>query len=122
MTAIYTWSSGVCPWEARRIVPFAAGSLLDIAFACGSPVRQPMKYVMTFGTKPGPMVLEEGTTSATLSEECREAALAFMGGVASGWDKIDLALWLTGPYARATRHAKRGERVADIGSGETIDD
>ena len=81
-----------------------------------------MKYVMTFGAKAGPMVLEEGASSASLAEECRDAALAFMSGVAVGWDKIDLALWLTGPYARATRHAKRGERVTDVGAGDVIDD
>lgn len=75
-----------------------------------------MKYVMAFGSKAGPMVLEEDASSVSLSEECRGAALAFMSGVAIGWDKVDLALWLTGPYARATRHAKRGERVADVGA------
>jgi hypothetical protein len=32
--------------------------------------------------------------------------------VGAGWTKADLARWLTGPYARATRHGARGERVA----------
>jgi hypothetical protein len=46
--------------------------------------------------------------------------------VAAGWDKIDLVLWLTGPYARATRHVPRGERVAGLDdateiTGETIE-
>lgn len=107
--------------EAGRILAFARRCLLDIALACGSP-GAPMKYVMAFGGKAGPMVLGEDASSVSLSKECREAALAFMSGVAIGWDKIDLALWLTGPYARATRHAKRGERVADVGGGEAIDD
>jgi hypothetical protein len=30
-----------------------------------------------------------------------------MTGASSGWDKLDLALWLTGPYSRAVRHASR---------------
>ena len=45
-----------------------------------------------------------------------------MSGVAAGWDKLDLALWLTGPYARATRHAKRGERVAGVSDADEIAD
>ena len=38
-----------------------------------------------------------------------------MAGVASGWGKRDLARWLTGSYAQATRHCQHGERtlVAD---------
>jgi hypothetical protein len=43
-----------------------------------------------------------------------------MSGVASGWDKLDLALWLTGPYARATRHAKRGECVTAVPEAREI--
>jgi hypothetical protein len=44
-----------------------------------------------------------------------------MSGVAKGWDKLDLAIWLIGPYARATRHAGHGERVAALATGrETI--
>jgi hypothetical protein len=34
-----------------------------------------------------------------------------MAGVASGWEKMDLARWLTGPYAQATRHSQHGERT-----------
>ena len=66
--------------------------------------------------------LGDGSTRESLSGECREAALSFMSGVASGWDKLDLALWLTGPYARATRHGKHGERVADVAGAEEISD
>jgi hypothetical protein len=65
-------------------------------------------------------VLEDGSTRQSLAEDCREAALSFMSGVALGWDKLDLALWLTGPYARATRHGKHGERVAALSEGEMI--
>lgn len=69
---------------------------------------------MTFGTgdRRTRRTLEDGSTRQSVAEECREAALAFMSGVADGWDKLDLALWLTGPYSRATRHGKHGERVA----------
>ena len=71
-----------------------------------------MKYVMAYaGSRLGPRPLEEGATRASVGAECRVAALEFMAGVASGWDKLDLVRWLTGPYTRATRHAQRGERT-----------
>lgn len=59
-------------------------------------------------------VVVEGVEGEQISNECREAALTFLRGVTAGWDKIDLALWLTGDYARATRHVPRGERVAAL--------
>ena len=72
-----------------------------------------MKYVMAFGTGDRRMrQVDDDSTRQSIAEECRDAALLFMSGVASGWDKLDLALWLTGPYARATRHGKHGERVS----------
>lgn len=73
-----------------------------------------MKYVMTFGTgdRSSRHPVEDYSTRETVAEECRNAALSFMTGVGEGWDKLDLALWLTGDYARATRHRKHGERVA----------
>lgn len=73
-----------------------------------------MKYVMTFGTgdRSSRHPVEGDSTRETVAEECRNAALSFMTGVGEGWDKLDLALWLTGDYARATRHRKHGERVA----------
>lgn len=79
---------------------------------------------MAFGTgdRRTRRTLEDGSTRQSLAEDCREAALSFMSGVAAGWDKLDLALWLTGPYARATRHGKHGERVAAMHEGEVIDD
>lgn len=58
--------------------------------------------------------VDDDATRESVAAECREAAIAFLSGVPTGWDKLDLALWLTGPYARATRHAKRGERVARL--------
>ena len=82
-----------------------------------------MKYVTAY--PPGVrsrQTLTDGSTRESLAADCREAALSFMAGVASGWDKLDLVLWLTGPYARATRHAKRGERVAMVADTEEISD
>lgn len=71
-----------------------------------------MKYVVAFGARRrGPALLEGGATRATVAAACRAAALDFMAGVAGGWTKIDLARWLTGPYAWATRHCRHGERT-----------
>jgi hypothetical protein len=49
------------------------------------------------------------------AEECRRAALEFMAGVAAGWDKLDLAVWLNGPYALASGYAPRGVRAGRSG-------
>lgn len=75
---------------------------------------------MAFGTadRGSPQTVEDGSTRQAVAEECRDAALSFMAGVVRGWDKRDLALWLTGDYARATRHRKHGERVAAALSGD----
>ncbi len=83
-----------------------------------------VKYVMAYATtdRRSRQTLTDGSTRASLATDCRDAALAFMSGVASGWDKLDLALWLTGPYARATRHGKHGERVAAVSDGRAIPD
>ena len=70
-----------------------------------------MEYVLTFTGRPR---LEAGATRETIAEECRLAALELMAGAASGWDKLDLVLWLTGPYHRATRHVPRGERTTHV--------
>lgn len=77
---------------------------------------------MTYGPKRGPTRLDDGATRASIAADCREAALGFMSGTSTGWDKLDLVLWLTGPYARATRHSKRGERVADLGGEEIAEE
>lgn len=76
---------------------------------------------MVFGGPSGIALLDDSTLES-VSLECREAALAFMSGVATGWDKLDLARWLTGPYARATRHTRHGERVAHVGQGREVPD
>jgi hypothetical protein len=48
-----------------------------------------------------------------VAAECRAAALEFMTGVAEGWSKFDLALWLCGSYSIAARHLGRSERVSE---------
>jgi hypothetical protein len=80
-----------------------------------------LEYVMAFSGR-GRTVLEEGSTRESVAAECREAALSFVNGVAAGWDKLDLVLWLTGPYARATRHVPRGERVAGLDEESDVAD
>src|SRR5438067_2120508 len=70
-----------------------------------------LEYVLTFTGAPR---LEASASRETVSEECRLAALELMAGAAKGWDKLDLVLWLTGPYHRATRHVPRGERTAHV--------
>lgn len=81
-----------------------------------------MKYVMAFGTgdRRSRRPVEDRSTRESIAEDCRNAALSFMSGVARGWDKLDLALWLTGDYARAARHSKPGERVATLAYGEEV--
>lgn len=82
-----------------------------------------MKYVMAFASGSSrKAIVADDSTRESIAAECREAAIAFMSGVPAGWDKLDLALWLTGPYARATRHAKRGERVARLCDPSTPDE
>jgi hypothetical protein len=75
---------------------------------------------MAFAARNGPPLLEEGVSRESVSSECRQAALDFMAGAASGWDKLDLVLWLTGPYAHATRHGGRGERITAMVSAAEI--
>lgn len=74
-----------------------------------------MKYVISYTASrrgaEAQRVLAPDVTKDEIADDCREAALLFMNGVATGWDKVDLALWLSGFYARATRHVPRGERV-----------
>jgi hypothetical protein len=81
-----------------------------------------MEYVKAYSRPPrGPLALEEGVTRESVALECRDAALAFVAGAAR-WDKLDLVLWLTGPYAGATRHVSRGERVAGLDEERDVDD
>ena len=82
-----------------------------------------MKYMVAFGTgDPNSLrTVEDGSTRQTIAEDCRDAALSFMSGVARGWDKVDLANWLTGDYARATRHRPHGERVTLTSDGDVTE-
>lgn len=80
-----------------------------------------MEYVKAFSARRGRTLLDDGATRDSVAAECREAALAFVNGVAGNWDKLDLALWLTGPYARATGHMPRGERVAGMTEESEVD-
>lgn len=73
-----------------------------------------MKYVISYVHKPGSVPTLEDESVDTIAEQCRDAALAFVNGVGRGWTKRDLALWLSGPYRVATRHATGGERTADL--------
>ena len=63
----------------------------------------------------------DGLRREEVADECRAAALAFMTGVASGWEKVDVARWLVGPYAAATRHAPRAAAGAPRG-GALVDE
>jgi hypothetical protein len=83
-----------------------------------------VKYVTAYAMsdRRSRQTLTDASTRESIAGECREAALSFMSGVASGWDKLDLALWLTGPYARATRHGMHGERVTAVSDTEEISD
>ena len=76
-----------------------------------------MEYVKAFRGVRDRTLLDGDATRESVAADCRAAALGFMNGVSAGWDKLDLVLWLTGEYARATRHVARGERVT-VMSGE----
>lgn len=73
-----------------------------------------MKYVISYVNKSSSVPTLEGESVETVAGDCRDAALCFVNGVGKGWTKRDLALWLTGPYRTATRHATGGERTAAL--------
>ncbi len=76
---------------------------------------------MTFTDRGSAQIaLGDDHTVETVSTECRQAATAFMSCVT--WDKLDLAFWLTGPYARAVRHARRLERVATLETPPAVEE
>ena len=80
-----------------------------------------MLYVKTFTARPEPAFLVDATRDS-VADDCRDAALALLGGISEGWGKRELAYWLVGPYARATRHTPRGERVAFVSHDEPVTD
>jgi hypothetical protein len=61
-----------------------------------------------------PFCFVEEATALEVADACRAAGLAFVNGVASGWNKTDLARWLVGPYREASCPLAGAER-------ETID-
>lgn len=52
------------------------------------------------------IVLPPGFSGVDMARSCRETAVQFMNE-SSSWGKAELAMWLSGPYALATRHAKK---------------
>ncbi len=66
-----------------------------------------------------------GQERVVFAEACREAGLAFMRGVAAGWNRRDLAVWLLQQYGQlAIKPNERGAAVpADSGvQSQTISD
>lgn len=52
-------------------------------------------------------------TRIEFAEACREAGLAFMSGVAAGWERRDLAVWLLQKYGKlAIKPKERGREVS----------
>lgn len=81
-----------------------------------------VEYVKAFGGRQRPTLLDDGATRSTVQDDCRAAALAFVtrDPAEGGWDKLALASWLTGPYARAARHSAHGDRDAILGGDVVI--
>lgn len=80
-----------------------------------------MEYVVAYSCRlshrRGPTLLDESATRASISADCRDAALSFMRGTLGGWSKRELCEWLVGPYAHATRHIAHGERTPSSPAG-----
>jgi hypothetical protein len=59
--------------------------------------------------------LLHGLTVEHVADGCRSAAVAFIDGVGSGWEKAELARWLLGPYHQLSmlRIATDGMRSTD---------
>lgn len=55
------------------------------------------------GQQDTPFALPRWMTAESMATMCRDAALAFLDGVAADWKKLELAAWLAGPYREATR-------------------
>src|SRR4029077_16085662 len=54
-----------------------------------------------------------GDDRIAFAETCREAGLDFMRGVAAGWDRRDLAVWLLQKYGKlAVKPNERGREVS----------
>jgi hypothetical protein len=48
-------------------------------------------------------VLSGETRVHDIADACREAGVLFLAGSGGHWGRLELATWLTGPYASATR-------------------
>ena len=57
-----------------------------------------------------------GGDRTALADACRRAGLTFMEGVAAGWSRRDLGLWLVGPYREVTVSSAASQNAQ--GSGE----
>lgn len=71
----------------------------------------------------GPMdtvvVLPPGLSGADMARTCRETAVQFMNEAPS-WGKAELAMWLQGPYALATRFARKESEPTLAGDAPLI--
>ncbi len=74
--------------------------------------------------------LVTGLVVEHIADACRSAAIAFVDGVGSGWEKEELARWLLGPYhqlsmLRMSHEAMRSEVVSGVfprsNSGGTVE-
>jgi hypothetical protein len=69
--------------------------------AMSTTIRPPLQVNMPLGKR-----------LAEVAAYNREALLAFVNGVADGWERRDLAAWLVGPYRLATWHPTEPAFVA----------
>lgn len=65
------------------------------------------------------IVLPQGFSGSDMARDCREIALQFMNE-ANHWGKAELAMWLQGPYAIVTAHAKRAFEPSLAGGAPLI--
>ena len=68
-----------------------------------------------FGGRGNAPLRDDSASRDSVQGDCRDAALTFMAATTQRrgpWDKLALAAWLTGPYARAARHSIHGDRDA----------
>lgn len=75
---------------------------------------------MSFTERGRRVTLGDAESVESVSADCRHAALTFVNGLVGAFEKLDVALWLTGPYARAVRHARGGERVPALASAPAV--
>lgn len=69
--------------------------------------------------------LVQGLTVDHIADACRNAAIAFIDGVGSGWEKEELARWLVGPYhqlsmLRISHESMRSENVSGVFPRRTV--